>query len=273
MPVDHRVKGRALKWVPLSAMAAVLWLAPFSAGHARQEASAQELKDANNPLANMKAVNLQNYYIPNLYGLPDQSANTFWIRGAGGFGRWFARASLPISTVPTTTASDPVSGLGDFNAFATYTWRNSDVTAGIGPLLVIPTATNDALGAGKWQLGAAGIVYLSKSPTVQGGALLSYQHSFAGDSDRETTSLLVAQPFWFWQLGGGTYLRTAPVWSFDLANGNYAIPFGFGIGQVIATPAIVFNIFLEPQFTVLHSGVGQPALQLFVGFNNQLVGL
>ena len=85
--------------------------------------------------------------------------------------------------------------------------------------------------------------------------------------------MLVAQPFWFWQLGGGTYLRTAPVWSFDLANGNYAIPFGFGIGQVVATPAIVFNIFLEPQFTVLHSGVGQPALQLFVGFNTQLVGL
>ena len=31
----------------------------------------------------------------------------------------------------------------------------------------------------------------------------------------------------------------------------------------------VFNVFVEPQFTVLSHGPGQPELQIFVGFNTQ----
>jgi len=33
----------------------------------------------------------------------------------------------------------------------------------------------------------------------------------------------------------------------------------------------VFNVFVEPQFTVLSHGPGQPELQIFVGFNTQFV--
>jgi hypothetical protein len=32
----------------------------------------------------------------------------------------------------------------------------------------------------------------------------------------------------------------------------------------------VLNLFLEPQFTVLHEGVGQPGVQLFAGLMAQL---
>ena len=42
--------------------------------------SEEELKAANNPLANFTALNIQNYYIPSLYDLPDKSVNTGWIR-------------------------------------------------------------------------------------------------------------------------------------------------------------------------------------------------
>ncbi len=33
----------------------------------------------------------------------------------------------------------------------------------------------------------------------------------------------------------------------------------------------VFNIFVEPQYTILSHGSGQPELQIFVGFNTQFV--
>lgn len=33
---------------------------------------------ANNPLANMTSFQLQNYYAPELYGLPDETSNTAW---------------------------------------------------------------------------------------------------------------------------------------------------------------------------------------------------
>ena len=46
---------------------------------------------------------------------------------------------------------------------------------------------------------------------------------------------------------------------------------GIGIGKVIKVKDTVFNIFAEPQVTVLHSGVGQPAFQLFMGLNMQFL--
>ena len=34
---------------------------------------------------------------------------------------------------------------------------------------------------------------------------------------------------------------------------------------------IAFNMFIEPQFTILHDGVGQPALQIFAALNMQFL--
>jgi hypothetical protein len=64
------------------------------------DASAQ----ANNPLANMTAFNLHNYYIGELTG-SDENANQFWLRYAKPFslgGDWLMRASLPINSFPTS---------------------------------------------------------------------------------------------------------------------------------------------------------------------------
>jgi len=51
--------------------------------------------NANNPLADMVAFNIQNYYMAELYGT-DETANTAWLRYAQPFGKWLMRASLPI---------------------------------------------------------------------------------------------------------------------------------------------------------------------------------
>ena len=60
--------------------------------------------------------------------------------------------------------------------------------------------------------------------------------------------------------------------TYDLENNTYHVPVGLGIGQVIPTPNVVYNVFIEPQFTILDRGAGQPQLQLFVGFNMQFQG-
>ena len=83
------------------------------------------------------------------------------------------------------------------------------------------------------------------------------------------TSVLAVQIFGMWQIGGGTYLRSAPISTFDLKSGDYSVPFGLGIGKVTKVDNIVFNLFIEPQFTFLHQGTGQPALQIFIGLNMQ----
>ena len=79
----------------------------------------------------------------------------------------------------------------------------------------------------------------------------------------------MAQPSLFVQVGGGIYLRIAPLWVFNIEQDAYHIPFGLGIGKVVKSGGTVYKIIIEPQFTILHKGVGQPQFQLFMVLNMQ----
>ena len=240
-----------------------------------QEVSDEEAKKANNPLADVKAFSLQNYYIPAIYENADLKANTLLVRYAQPFasGKLLMHATLPLGTAPSGyNGSTPTysSGLGDLNFFATYTFSKPDAKTilGVGPQIVLPTATSDYLGAGKWQLGGAFVAFNASSATFQWGGLITFQASVAGDEDRAETSILIVQPFLMFQLGKGAYLRSTALWNFNLETDAYNVPLGMGAGHVAKSGKLVFNIFLEPQFTVLHEGTGQPALQLFGGIVN-----
>lgn len=251
-------------------LALFLMTLPAAAQETDADAQAKALANANNPLADMVAFNIQNYYYSELYGT-DETANTAWLRYAQPFGKWLMRASLPIMTVPSDTERDQSSGLGDANVFFAYLLSDpsSPKQFGVGPLLAAPTATEDSLGADVWQAGAAAVYFDASSRVVQWGGLLTFQTDFAGDGG--DTSLAVAQPFLMIQLGKGTYLRSAPLWVFDLENDTYNIPVGIGIGKVVKNGSTVFNMFIEPQFTVLHDGVGQPELTIFAALNLQFL--
>jgi hypothetical protein len=248
------------------AMALLALAIPSTAG----AQSAAEVAKANNPLAPVTAVNLHNYFVPTLYGVPGQSANAMMVRGVFATSRMILRATLPLSTAPSG-AGDAVSGLGDFNVFDAFllTSGESKTQFGVGPLLVIPTATDDVLGTGKWQAGGAVVAVSNVTPAVLVFGLVTYQHSFAGDSARATTSVVTAQPGAVFQVGGGYYIRTSGIWQWNTETGDYAIPIGLGAGKVMRAGKAVLNMFLEPQFTVLHEGVGQPAFQLFAGIMAQ----
>jgi len=226
--------------------------------------------DANNPLANFTAFNVHNYYTPELTGLPDQTANTMWLRYAKPFGKWLFRGSLPFSHVPTGPTSSQ-SGMGDLNMFAAYMIDigKPGVSFGVGPQVTFDTASEDATGTGKTQAGLAVVYFDGRSPLFQWGGLVTWQTDVAGDSDREDTELLVLQPFYFLQLGKGYYFRGAPNWVFNREADTYHVPIGAGFGRVIPTEKTVFNLFVEPQFTVMSKGDGQPKLQIFMGFNMQ----
>ena len=179
------------------------------------------------------------------------------------------RAYLPLSTVPTPTA-ESISGVGDFNIFAAYlmTGPSDPHQYGFGPLVVAPTATDEALGTDGWQVGAVGTYFNLSSPTVQWGGLFTWQTDVSG-SDNVNTA--IAQPLLFFQMGKGAYLRSSGAWVFDIENNSYYIPVGIGIGKVVKSGRSVFNIFFEPQFTILHDGQGYPAFQVFAGINLQLL--
>lgn len=240
------------------------------------EDAASTAAQANNPLANMTAFNVQQYFIGKLTE-SDDSANQFWLRYAKPFSidksNWLLRASLPVYSYPVGAGGGTETGLSDLNVFAAYLMDvgNPAISFGFGPQLTAPTATKDELGSGKWSAGFANVLFNAESKRFQYGYLLTWQASFAGDSDRQDVNVAALQPFAMYQLGGGTYLRSAPIWVYNLKNDDYSVPLGIGIGQVIKQGKTVYNVFVEPQVSVADRGPGQPEWQIYFGLNMQFL--
>ncbi|SKA71993.1 hypothetical protein [Desulfobaculum bizertense] len=243
---------------------------------AENSTSENSAAQANNPLANMTALNIQNYFIGDISD-SDEQGNQAWLRYAKPFSvadtKWILRASLPFNTYPVGNDGTVKSGLGDVNVFASYLidTGNPAVSFGFGPQVTLPTATESKLGSEKWSAGLVNVLFNADSPKFQYGYLLTWQHSFAGEDDRSDVNIGALQPFAFYQLGGGTYLRAAPIWSYNIENDNYNVPLGVGIGQVIKRGKTVFNFFIEPQFSAIHHGELQPQWQLYFGLNMQFL--
>lgn len=236
---------------------------------------ADDLAQANNPLANFTAFNIHDYAMGEFTGPGDLTANTAWLRYAQPFSvgesNWLLRASLPINTFPVNVNNSHKSGVGDFNIFAAYMIDvgNPSVSFGVGPQLTLDTATDDVLGGGKNTAGLANVLFNAESPTFQYGYLLIWQASFSGDDNRDDINSGAFQPFAMYQLGGGTYLRSTGIMVYDFEHDTYTVPLGLGIGQVIPTDDIVYNVFIEPQYSIANKGDGWAEWQVFIGFNMQ----
>ena len=231
--------------------------------------SESEVATANNPIAPMNAIYFQNYYAPTVYGFPG-SDNLLDFRTLVVSGRQIIRATLPIASGEDGNGNQQ-SGLGDFNVFDAIRVspeKSTDVLA-VGPMLVAPTATNRSLGQGKWQAGlaAVGIHALSGGSLLIG--IFTWQHSFAGEERRSGAQVATFQPIAALSIGGGYYVRSSGIWSFDIGNNRTVIPVGLGFGKVFKAGNALVNAFIEPQFTVYHHGAGLPSFQLFSGLNFQ----
>jgi len=223
---------------------------------------------ANNPLSLVPAVQVQNYYQPVLKG--EGGSTQPYLRAIVPFdgfgGRNLMRISLPAGTMVWDDKGREA-GLGDLTLFSVRVFKLSETAGiGVGPLLVVPTATNASLGPRNWQAGVQG-TFSAHYPWGLLAGLLGYQQTLGGASNT-----LTAQPFIFRNIGAGFYLRSSAIATLDTSNGSGVLPLGFGLGKVtrLRGPHLL-NIYLEPQYSLLASGDAQPRFQLFAGFNLQFL--
>ena len=105
---------------------------------------------------------------------------------------------------------------------------------GVGPAISVPTATDDALGTGKWSAGP-GVVALAMPGKWVVGALANNIWSFAGDSDRPEVNAMLIQPFINRNFKNGWYATTSPVitanWKAD-SDERWTVPVGAGFGKI-----------------------------------------
>ena len=233
-----------------------------------------ELAQANNPLAQVTAFNVQAYVIDELTDI-NEGASQLLFRFATPFSvgktNWLLRATMPINHFPVGPSLSHRTGPGDFDVFAAYLIDTGKPgrAFGIGPQLVMPSASPHELGAEQWQLGVANVLFDASSPTYQWGYLAIYRTGIGETNGRERVSLFAFQPFSFIQLGNGWYTGTAPIWTYDFESNNYSLPMGIRFGKAFKSGNTVFNIFAEPQVSLIDSGPGLPEQQIFLGVNMQ----
>ena len=234
--------------------------------------SAEEMNQTNNPLQPSVSLNLQNIYVDRFYGLGDADGNNGLLRGALPHKLFGApqllRATLPIVTTPDLPPTGAKTDVGDLNVFDVLLFKAGEFELGLGPQLTLPTAGRDATGTGKWQTGLAALAVGPKPWGLIGG-LVTWQRSFAGDSDRRTQNNLQAQPFVMFNLPNAWYLRSTATWTWDLHEGTYYIPIGAGLGRVWKLANSTCNVFIEPQWTVARDGEAVPKFQVYAGLNLQ----
>lgn len=247
----------------------VIFFLPF----ATFAAETSEMNKANNPLTPMLGFNLQDYVTTSFFN-NNEDANTFLARGivphkTGGLPQ-IARLTVPYASVPDR-GDDYINGLGDVNFFDIFLMEpKNGIEYGFGPYFVFPTATQVETGADKWQAGVSAVVIKPGSWGMLGG-LVTYQHSFAGPSERPTQNLATVQPFLIYNLAQSYYVRSSAVMNFNWQNGDYYVPVGAGLGKVWKLQSgNILNAFIEPQWTVAHGGENQPEFQIFMGLNMQL---
>lgn len=103
---------------------------------------------------------------------------------------------------------------------------------GVGPVLLLPTATDDLLGAKKWGAGPTAIV-LKQQKGWTYGALVNQIWSFAGDSDRADVSATFLQPFLSYTTKKAMTFTINTESTYDWHNDQWTAPLNLMVQQLV----------------------------------------
>ncbi|MGB2628035.1 MAG: hypothetical protein WAK20_14710 [Candidatus Acidiferrum sp.] len=128
-------------------------------------------------------------------------------------------------------------GLGDMTpSFFLAPRKAGSIIWGAGPAMVIPTATSNVLGQGKFSLGPSVVVLAQPGPWTL-GTLVSNVWSVAGSGSRPAVNRMTFQYFLAYNLKHDWYLTSAPVLFADWraqAGNKWLVPVGGGAGRLVS---------------------------------------
>lgn len=147
-----------------------------------------------------------------------------------------SRTIVPIiSQHDVVPGSGSQSGLGDTVQsffFSPKALTSGGWTWGLGPVFLLPTATDDLLGSGKWGAGPTGVALRQTPSGWTYGVLFNQIWSFAGDDDRADISTAYLQPFLSKSLGRGRTMSFALESTYDWNNDQWTVPLILGYSKV-----------------------------------------
>lgn len=211
-------------------------------------------KKAQNPVENMISVPIDNYFNFNS-GINDNTQYQLYLKPVIPFQlgtnyNLITRTIIPFAHQPNTyQGRNYVNGMGDITPTLFLTPSHpGKVLWGVGPAIVLPTATSDQLGQGKYSIGPAGVILTMPGKWVL-GILVYNVWSVGGQSNRTNVNQMSLQYFVNYNMPGGWYVTSQPIitadWMIEKSSNRWVIPLGGGIGHVFTIGKQPINMSLQ----------------------------
>jgi len=256
--------GRTLAWT-LTLVVACALTPPRAVAQEEEgmsEAEAAELRSkVQNPVANLISVPFQNNTDFGI-GEFDRTRNTTNIQpvipfALGGGWTMVTRTIMPLISQPDVTMpSGSTFGLGDTTLSTFFVPQTkSGLTLGVGPVFLLPTRTDESLGAGRWGIGPAALV-LVQPPGWTIGVLAQHIWSVGSTDDptKPDVSSGLIQPFVNYNLPNRWYLVTAPIITANYEvskDDRWLVPLGGGVGKIFAIGKRPINATMQFYYNVV----------------------
>ena len=243
-----------------------------------QEKKQEDLAaQARDPTASVTAFQIRYDYTASFHGFSDADQGAIVLQPIIPFEfaglRNIARITLPYVTntpdfgslsdnidqnpiPPNYIATEDKSGLGDTVLLDVALFDTSWGRWGLGPVLSIPTATDDTLGTGKWSIGPAAVA-ITRADKLMFGLLGMGLFSVAGDSDRGHVSAVTFQPFASYDLGGGWSTGLSEVsYTYNFKLGKWAaVPIGGRIEKLVQMGKFPVRIFFDAEYNLKNDDI------------------
>lgn len=147
-----------------------------------------------------------------------------------------SRTILPLITQEDVAGdSGTQSGLGDTTQsffFSPKAPGPGGLIWGLGPAFLVPTATEDLLGTGKWGAGPTGVALKQSGPWTY-GVLANHIWSFAGEGDREEVNSTFLQPFLSYTTHDAWTFGINTESTYDWTGGDWSVPINMTVAKLV----------------------------------------
>jgi hypothetical protein len=206
-----------------------------------EESDAELAQELTNPLANLVSVPIQMNLDRGIGPMDDGTKVTTNIQPVIPFEVGEGWNLITRTIVPVIYQDDLFPragsqfGLGDVNLSLFFSPRKpteGGLTWGVGPVVLLPTATDSLLGGKKWGAGPTAVGLVLNGPWAA-GVLANHIWSFAGDDDRQDISNSFVQPFVAYTWPSAWTVSVQSESSYNWNSDQWSIPVNLGVSKLV----------------------------------------